>query len=378
MRLSMFARLGQEGRKLVWGGALTALLLAAGTTVIGDVSPEAKRQRAQDDSFSLFAGPTAVLRGNQLQCGLNSIGAVCTDVFDSPTGGGGFWPTGSPNQYIFNTGLQVAAVVGADGGPWANDTTAALFFDPLGTNQHGTQLTNIYDSLNPDDAANWPPEAKVLDEDLYQPVLIGRDAASQQDSWVQYWDGNPDRISGRQHPLGIKVTQRSLAWNYPAGNESLIYFTYNFENVSADAEFQRLNENQFFGGANQLPDAGYTLEAMYAAFATDMDVTNNATDNFSTAILPFDLGLSYHGGFSAPDFAYDPALFFPPFFTDAPGIVGIKYLRSPIDPATGEQVGLVEIEDRAFYGNMTYVHEGRQYVVLQTGPKLTVLALPED
>ena len=40
--------------------------------------------------------------------------------------------------------------------------------------------------------------------------------------------------------------------------------------------------------------------------------------------------------------------------------------------------GVVELEDRAFYGNMTYVHNGRQYVVLQTGPKLTVLALPED
>ena len=49
-----------------------------------------------------------------------------------------------------------------------------------------------------------------------------------------------------------------------------------------------------------------------------------------------------------------------------------------VDKATGEQVGVVEIDDRAFYGNMTYIHEGRQYVVLQTGPKLTVLALPED
>jgi len=27
---------------------------------------------------------------------------------------------------------------------------------------------------------------------------------------------------------------------------------------------------------------------------------------------------------------------------------------------------------------MTYVHEGRQYVVLQTGPRLTALALYQD
>ena len=209
MRLSMFARLGRSGRRLVWGGALGGLLLAAGTTAIGDVSPEAKRARGQNDSFSLFAGPTAVLRGNQLQCGITNIGAVCSDVFDSPTGGGGFWPTGTPNGYIFNTGLQVAGIVGEDGGPWANDTTAAFFFDPKGTTQHGTAITPIYDSLNPDDLADWPDEARVPASPLFQPVLWGRDAASQQDSWMQYWDGDPARIAGRQHPLGVRRSQNN-------------------------------------------------------------------------------------------------------------------------------------------------------------------------
>ena len=30
------------------------------------------------------------------------------------------------------------------------------------------------------------------------------------------------------------------------------------------------------------------------------------------------------------------------------------------------------------YGMMTYVHEGHQYVMLQTGPKLTAMALPKE
>jgi hypothetical protein len=338
----MFARLGRNGRRLVWGGALTGLLLAAGTTAIGDVSPEAKRARSQDDSFSLFAGPTAVLTGNQLQCGLNNQGYICTDVFDSPTGGGGFWPVGSPNAYIFNTGLQVAGIIQENGGPWANDTTAAFFFDPKGTTQHGTALTNIYDSLNPDDLEEWPAEAQIqFGDPLFQPILWGRNAASQQDSYVEYWDGDPARISGREHPLGIKVTQRSLAWNYPAGNESLIYFIYKFENVSNSEEFRRLNNTQFFGGDDALPAAGYTIGELYGAFGTDMDISD-ATENFSTAILPFDVGISYTGGFNAPEFAYTPDIFFPPFFTDAPGLIGIKYLRSPIRPGSEppEEVGL--------------------------------------
>jgi glucose dehydrogenase len=49
-----------------------------------------------------------------------------------------------------------------------------------------------------------------------------------------------------------------------------------------------------------------------------------------------------------------------------------------VDKQTGEQVGGVEIEERTRYGMMTYVHEGKQYIVLQTGPKLTAMALYED
>jgi len=342
MKLTTFAQLGRRSRRLVWGVTLTGLMLAAGTTAIGDVHPDAKRLADQRrESFSLFAGPTAVLQGNQLQCGLTNDGnGTCTDIFNSPTGGGGFWPTGSPNQYIFNTGIQFAAIIGADGGPWANDTVGAFFFDASGRNPSGTAVTNIFDSLNPDDLDNWPAAAFVDDPDLFQDVLVGRRTASQQDSWMQYWDGDPSKISGRQHPMGVTVTSRSLAWNYPAGNESLIYFIFTVENSTADLEFQRLNEAQFFAGADALPNAGYTLTESYGAFATDMDVTANAGQNYSTVILPFDLGLSYHGGFDAPTFEYSPALFFPPFFTEAPGLIGIKYLRSPINPATGTEVGL--------------------------------------
>jgi hypothetical protein len=337
----MFARFGRNGRRLVWGGALSVLLLAAGNTLIGDVSPEAKRARAEN-GFSLFAGPTAVLTGNQLACGLSSQGQVCTNVFDSPTGGGGFWPVGTTNGYIFNTGLQIAGIVGEDGGPWANDTTATFFFDARGTNQHGTAITNIFDSLNPDDLEDWPDEARIPVDPIFQPVLWGRRAASQQDSWVQYWDGDPARNSGRLHPLGIRVTQRSMAWNYPAGNESVVYFLYTFENVTSEAEFQRLNNNQFFGGDPALPASGYTINEAYAAFAADNDVSNAFDENFSTAMLSFDMGISYHGGFAATEFSYVPEIFFPPFFTSSPGLVGVKYLKSPIRPGSDppEEVGL--------------------------------------
>ena len=47
-----------------------------------------------------------------------------------------------------------------------------------------------------------------------------------------------------------------------------------------------------------------------------------------------------------------------------------------VDKKTGKQLGKVKIDGRTSYGMMTYMHNGNQYVVLQTGPKLTAVALP--
>lgn len=46
-----------------------------------------------------------------------------------------------------------------------------------------------------------------------------------------------------------------------------------------------------------------------------------------------------------------------------------------VDKMTGEQLGKVEVPSNTRYGIMTYVHEGEQYVVLQTGSTLTALSL---
>ena len=73
----------------------------------------------------------------------------------------------------------------------------------------------------------------------------------------------------------------------------------------------------------------------------DPDVTTHATDNFSTAVLPFNLGIAYKSDFRTDDFNFAARadLYAPPFF-QGPGFVGVKYLKSPVDPRTGREVGL--------------------------------------
>jgi len=304
-------------------------------------SMQKHRARTASSPFNLNAGPNAVLQANLVQCGIDNQGNVCTNIFNSPTGGGGFWPTGTTNQYIFNSGLQIAGINGPDAGPWSGDTVGAYFFDARGTQPHGEQLTDVYNSLNASDVANWPAAALATDTTLFNPDLVGENgivAVSDQDSWVQYWDGNPDRISKRDHPMGIRVEQRSLAFNAPAGAEHTIFFIYKFTNISNDPAFQAANEQKF---KIQLPDAGWTITNIYAAFGMDPDVTSVPTANFSTGILPFNMGVAYEGDFATSEFNFTARsdLYAPPFFV-GPGFVGVKYLKSPIDPETGREVGL--------------------------------------
>ncbi|HSR42875.1 MAG TPA: hypothetical protein VLL48_11900, partial [Longimicrobiales bacterium] len=47
-----------------------------------------------------------------------------------------------------------------------------------------------------------------------------------------------------------------------------------------------------------------------------------------------------------------------------------------IDKATGERVGAVELPGSTSYGMSTWVHEGRQYVIIQLRDGLAALALP--
>ena len=47
-----------------------------------------------------------------------------------------------------------------------------------------------------------------------------------------------------------------------------------------------------------------------------------------------------------------------------------------IDKRTGERVGQVEIPGGARYGMASWVHEGKQYVIIQLNDGLAAMALP--
>ena len=336
------------GKRGVVLAGLLALAVAAVTPSTASAGPE---PGAKPRGFRLFARSLGAITINRVYCGLATTGEVCVDSTNSSTIGGGYWPKGTADQYVFNSGLQLAGIIGGTkpGNPWGGDTTGAFFFDPKGTTQHGEQVEPIYNATSLEDQANWPEAAFVpqgdASEELFNPLLRGRLTASQGDVWWLSWEGNPGQNAGRQHPLGIVVEQRGMGWNFPVGNEDILYFIYTFYNVTSldpaayagirpglreimiqkAQDFHALN-NEAFGIT--LPQEGYSIENLFAAFGADMDVAD-AGDNYSSVVLPFALGHTYGAHFDQPEgWTFDPGIFAPPFFPAA-GFVGVKYLRSP-------------------------------------------------
>src|SRR5712691_5086888 len=186
--------------RCVRSGALLSLA-ALGLASIAAAKPVPSRP-GRPRALNLFATSGLLLQANRHACGIDNIGQVCVAFSGSPVGGGGFWPKGTPDQYIFNSGLQIAAVIDpAAGFTWAGDTSGAFFFDPRGDQIAGD--------------------------------LLGQKSISDGDSWVRYWEGNPVNLGGRVHPTGIMVEQRSMSWNFPAGNEDIVYFVFTIYNVTA-------------------------------------------------------------------------------------------------------------------------------------------------
>ena len=336
----------------------TAVGLIGAVSIATATSAEATRPVRRTNrptaarGFNLFAGAVnVVMNVNRVQCNINNIGESCVDPTNSPVLGGGFWPKGSPNQYIFNSGLQVAAIIPGTKAQfaWGGDTVGAFFFDPRGDQAHGEGRTNVFNALNADDLANWPTAANINDTSLFNLALIGRHTVSQQDTWVRMWDGNTSLSTGRQHPMGILVEQRGLAWNFPTGNQDIVYFLYRFINITttdatkyaglADFGYSPSDINDIVAIAQEfkdrsqaaynivIPDSGFTWTNMFASFAQDPDV-GQAGSNYSNANLVFSMAMAYKSDFKEPTWQFPPDINGAPFAA-APGFEAVKYLKSP-------------------------------------------------
>jgi hypothetical protein len=304
---------------------------------------------AKSRGFALFSAAGRWFETNRVQCGVRVEGEICIEPTPTSAIGGGFWPRGTANQYVFSSGPQVAGIIAANGGPWAGDTSGAFFFDDKGTTVHGRGITEIFSALDPDDLAQWPAAARVpggAAGAFYHPSLVGRTSASEGDAWWLMWEGDTTLLSGRKHPLGLLVEVRVLGWNIPSGNQDILYVVTTYYNITSlqAADYAAVRPElrsillqyaqRFHAENNQrfqvmLPTGGYTIESLHLGMMADFDV-GDAGQNYATVHIPLSLNYAYANHFGVfPGWTFDPGIFTPPFQVGT-GLTGIQFLRSDL------------------------------------------------
>ncbi len=368
--------------------ALTAL-----SATLVSVAFARPRPGTKPGPFRLFSSAVEFIGTNRVQCNVFASGQLC--YAGSSTAGSGFWPKGTADQYNFAGGIQIAGEVDnalpKSSNAFSGDTAGAFFYN-TGFTSNGLAVRPIFSSQDAGDVANWPDEARVpqgdATENLFDPTLRGQITASQGDRWWLSWEGDPsDLAGGRAHPLGIAVETRFMAWNFPSGNEDIVYFIFTFYNVtsSQDAPYVNIrpslrpiiaNQGKIFQALNSakygpIPDEGYTIKNLFVDVVQDPDVAD-FNRNFSGVNLPFNLGFAYQADFSeasarARGWTFDPAIFGSAPFFNGVGFFGVKYLLSPVNPATGQEVGLTQFNVFTNGGTLSDPGDDKQLYRYMTG-----------
>lgn len=330
-------------------------LSATGGALAGQATKPGKARTPRSTRSNLFADPQsgAYLHRNRVGCFLNNVGGICAD----PEAEDGTWPVGTPDTYIFQSGIQLAGIVPASSPVWAGDTVGAYFMDFRGDQVNGAPLTLVFDSRDSSALRQWPAAAVLRDTALFAAPLLGLPSASDEDAWTRYWDGDPRRNGARKHPMGVAVDQRVMEFTGPGYVPDLLYLTFTITNVTASdpavygaidpavradyaalgTTFNHLSDSAY---GVSLPAAGIVLDSVFFNAGMDPDVgTDHISQNYSTPILPFSLALAYESPFSEPLWSFPGGLFGAPGLAPAPGLVGVKYVRFPLN-AAGQPAGV--------------------------------------
>ena len=170
--------------------------------------------------------------------------------------------------------------------------------------------------------------------------------ASQGDVWWMSWDGDPTLNAGRKHPLGVVVETRGMGWNFPTGNEDIIYFIYTFYNVTSHEpgglrrhppgdRGRSCSRRRRSSTPRTTPPSAWTCPraATRSRSCTPPSrrtwtwpppaPTTPASTCPSRSATPTTTRSRRFAGWT-----FDPTIFAPPFLPGA-GFAGIKYLKSP-------------------------------------------------
>lgn len=176
-----------------------------------------------------------LLSGNGEQRMITDVGNIRLSISSFGTIGTGFaawpkipsceYPRGSGIEHMFLGGLWVGGIKNIGGNQVTTVTTAALDVSSVLNVAQGFEFTNM--------DSNYLVQSSSLPNDLY----YSPKATSHRDYVCTFTDTNlfvPElnqRIPGHEYPLGLHVSFKSYAWNFPFADYFVI-LTYTLKNVS--------------------------------------------------------------------------------------------------------------------------------------------------
>ncbi|OQX95132.1 hypothetical protein B6I21_07025, partial [candidate division KSB1 bacterium 4572_119] len=281
---------------------------------------------------------------------------------------GTIWPRGSGQAYIFGGGIWIGAIkdgnrfvsVGYNPNSGTSELVPGFEYDDTHNYAFDSERVRVLMStdyparIEEENLPDWPsgyyhpdpdgdPETNDADTvatwaeagEGYRPVTV-----SVQDSYAWFSDADQTyKFDQGAQTLGIQIIQQGYSWNY-FFNQNFVFLTYDIINASDEP-----------------------LLDTYLAVVVDPDVGEAEDD-----MVGFDeirnLGYTYD------DDGREAG------WSTAPGYLGYVFLESPVDPATGEQLGLSAF--RIFTLDVDPGTDVERYEVMSDNGTFDVDSSPED
>ncbi len=278
---------------------LAALLLTAVEAPAAQ-RPDAKAKRAVATRLARFEARQS--SGNDIAFYPSNTGFLAVNP-TSPFAPGGFWPSGSTNNYVYQSGLNVLGIIDADGDGVFGDTVEvsavydAEWREGRASGSSDSPEAALFFSSSADDLALWPEEFRKTDDDPDSPAY-GRSIPSvtgDQDIVALYTDiGGPVFQSAGSHRLGVQVAQRIVLISTGLERD-MLFVNWKLANASAWADL------------TEVAQAPYDIRGALVDIKTDFDI-GVATDDASAVLPSRQTALAYDSDFSESAFGRQPAI----------------------------------------------------------------------
>ncbi|MEA1996029.1 MAG: hypothetical protein U9N45_00235, partial [Gemmatimonadota bacterium] len=280
---------------------LLILVFAFAHQAAGLIRQDAKTKRVSSVRLARFMARQT--SGNDFAFYVSNSGFLAVNP-TSPFAPGGFYPSGSTNNYIYQSGLNVLGIIDSDGDGVFSDTveTSAVYDaewrEGRASGAGEDPDAKLLFSTDGSDLVLWPDEFRRLDDDPDSPDFNEHvpDITGDQEIISFFTDVDGPVFQGAGvHRLGLEVVSRVILIS--TGIERDIMFVQ-----------WKMSNATGYVDPSEVASVPYDIRSVLVDIKADFDI--GAPTDDASAILPSrQLALAYDSDFREDAFGRQPAIF---------------------------------------------------------------------